>query len=459
MPRSLLPLPSSPVPSAGPAEPLGSRRRSWLLLAALLASPVLAGPGVAAAGAAAGPIVTGPVCRADQYGAHHDGHSDDTAAIQRALDACADTGGQAELTSGTYASGPLTLHSRETLEVLPTATLLGSADPARYARTPGATGNAGAPLALITASHAQDVGLGGGGTIDGQGAGWWAQVRAAQQADQPEPARPRLIVLDHVQNVTVQHLTLRNSPSFHLVPSHAQQVVVRDLTIQAPADSPNTDGIDPSDTRDLLIEDSTIDVGDDNIAIKAGQPDPDHPGAASADITIQDCHFLHGHGLSVGSETVGGVRHVVARRLSFQGTTTALRVKTLRGQGGPVQDLSFSQITLDGVGTALSLASYYPKIPASDAAQPLTATTPQLTDIRIGDLSGTATRAVGDIVGLPEQPARQIVLSGVQVTAPLGLRVRHAQVSLQNAAFRVRQAPALDPQNGAQISGALDLTP
>nr|GFA62161.1 probable polygalacturonase [Tanacetum cinerariifolium] len=115
-----------------------------------------------------------------------------------------------------------------------------------------------------TAIH--DVVLTGAGTIDGNGAAWWAAFQANSAL-----VRPRLIGIANCQNLTVTGLTLTNSPSFHLVPSQCQNVVITKVKIKAPATSPNTDGIDPANCDGVTITNCLIDTGDDNIAIKGGR--------------------------------------------------------------------------------------------------------------------------------------------------------------------------------------------
>ena len=88
----------------------------------------------------------------------------------------------------------------------------------------------------------------------------------------------------------------------------------RNVTILAPERAANTDGIDPSNCRNVTITRCPIDVGDDNIAIKSGRKVEGREFACE-NITVTDCVFLHGHGMSIGSEIVGGVRNVVGEEL------------------------------------------------------------------------------------------------------------------------------------------------
>ena len=118
-------------------------------------------------------------------------------------------------------------------------------------------------------------------------------------------------------------MTIQNSASWQVVPYYSDDVVIRNSKILAPARSPNTDGIDPFSSSHVTISHMTIDVGDDNIAIKSGQPGSPGPDSPSTDITITDCTFLHGHGMSMGSEIAGGVQRVRAAPHSFQARPAA----------------------------------------------------------------------------------------------------------------------------------------
>ena len=146
------------------------------------------------------------------------------------------------------------------------------------------------------------------------------------------------------------------------------------------------------------------DVGDDNIAIKsgvAGSPGPDEP---SRDITITDCTFLHGHGLSVGSEIAGGAHNIRAERIHFEGTDNGIRVKANRDRGNNVGPLFFRDIDMKDVKNALLISEYYPRIlpPDSELPQPVTRLTPHFHDITIENVTATGSSSAGTIAGLPE---------------------------------------------------------
>ena len=114
------------------------------------------------------------------------------------------------------------------------------------------------------------------------------------------------------------------------------------------------------------------DVGDDNVAIKSGKINSPGPDSPSRNITITDCIFLHGHGLSVGSELAGGAQNIRAERIQFKGTDQGIRIKSNRDRGHDVSHLFFKDLTMEGVKTAILISEYYPSVePPADNPTPL----------------------------------------------------------------------------------------
>lgn len=386
----------------------------------LLAAVSAAGATVFAAPPAL-PVIPALTFNLRDYGANPDGKSPNTEAFRRVVAACrAAGGGIVEVPAGRYLTGPIDLASNLNLHLAAGATILFSQDFAAYRLE----GKRFRPLLLTRDCH--DVEISGEGTLDGQGAPWWAVQRKARAAG-GDFSRPRLVIFDHCQRVLVTGVTLANSPMFHLVPSHCEDVTIAGVTIRSPADSPNTDGIDPSLCRHVLITRCTIDTGDDCIAVKSGAGG----GGPCEDILITDCVFLHGHGLSIGSETISGVRNLTARHCTFDGTQIGIRLKSQRGRGGLVENLLYEDMTMKNVGQAIVISSYYQGTTEpgrADAPQPVTARTPVWRGIRIRNLTATdGTKSAGLIIGLPEMPVTGVTLENVAISAPRGLQISNAR--------------------------------
>ena len=159
-------------------------------------------------------------------------------------------------------------------------------------------------------------------------------------------------------------------------------------------------------------------------------------------------HTIPGH-----SETNGGVQGVTGRHLSFTGTDNGLRIKTLRGKGGTIDDVSFQDVQMQGVKVALTFTAYYPKVPPSDTAQPITDTTPDLRRIEVSDLTGTDVAQLGVIAGLPERPVQSVTLTRVHLSGTRGLNVQHASVTLVQTDLKAKNGAAVLSGPGALVTG------
>ena len=248
-------------------------------------------------------------------------------------------------------------------------------------------------------------------------------------------------------------IRLINSPKFHFVPTDCDGMVIDGVTVLSPEGAANTDAIDPSNSRNVKITRCLIDVGDDNVAIKSGKKVEGREFACE-NIEISDCTFKHGHGVSIGSETVGGIRNVVVKNCTFEETDNGIRIKSDRTRGGTVENLICEDITMKDVRGAITITSYYPKIPATDSAQPVTDKTPKYKNITIRNLKATSSKAAGVIVGLPESPIENVRLESVTIDAEQsGLEIRNAKgVQLKNVKVTAKKGEPLIVKD-AEVAG------
>jgi polygalacturonase len=396
-----------------------------------------------------------PACNPHAYGAKGDGVTKDTAAIQSAIDACSRLGGgTVRLSAGTYLSAPILLKSHITLQIDRDATLLGSSDHHDYPskqefRAPGLQ-------SLVSATDATNVSIIGEGVIDGVGQSWWVRAKSIKNAGVmgSDFLRPRLIVFDHCIHVLVDGITIQNSPMWQLVPYYSDDVTIRNVRILAPADSPNTDGIDPFSSSLVRIDHVFADVGDDNVAIKSGTANSPGPDQPSRDITITNCTFLHGRGLSIGSEIAGGAKNIHAEHIHFKGTDNGIRIKANRDRGNDVGPVFIRYVDMIDVKHALVLSEYYPKLlpPDPDLAQSVTRLTPHFHDITIADLTATGSALAGVIVGLPEAPIQRVVLRNIEISANKGLTIGNTYVSEEGVIIKTAEGEPLTKLAGSNVT-------
>jgi polygalacturonase len=364
------------------------------------------------------PVIPTNTFSVTQYGAVGDGKTMNTAAIQKTIGtASAAGGGIVLIPEGKFLTGPFALASSINLQLASGAFLLINDDLKNYPVAGGRYQD------CITVSDAHDVEISGQGTIDGQGTAWWT----AFEADKSMMHRPYMITLNKCSRVLVTGVTLCNSPMFHLVPRNCTDVTIKGITIKSPSNAHNTDGIDPSGWN-YLITDCTIDTGDDNIAVKPNRTRT--PG--NKNYMITNCKFLHGHGMSIGSATEGGIEDLVVSNCTFESTDAGIRIKTSRGKGGLLQNLTYENLTMKSVKHPIRIYDYYPernapKDPSTEKAEPVTSLTPINKNITIRNVTATDCPNAGTIWGLPEAPITDVTLSNVTISASKGMQINYAK--------------------------------
>ena len=367
-----------------------------------------------------------------RFGAKGDGKTDDTFALQAAILSCP-PGGRVMLPAGDYVTGPLFLKSHITVEWKENARLLLKTDRAQFPILPGMTRTTdeageyllgsweGNPLdcfaSALTGIGVEDVALIGPGVVDGRGneADWWVNPKEKRGA-----FRPRLLYLKDCRDITVQGLTFRNSPAWNLHPTFSENLNFLNIRVEAPSNSPNTDGFDPESCKHIRMLGTVFSVGDDCIAIKAGKI---YMGmkyhVPCEDIEIAWCCMLDGHGgVTVGSENAGGVRHVRVHHCYMRGNDRGLRIKTRRGRGkyAVLDGIVFSDVRMEGVRAPLVVNCMYYCDPDGRTAyvqsrqkQPVDDTTPTVGRVCFERVRAEGCEACAAyILGLPERPVQAI---------------------------------------------------
>jgi polygalacturonase len=386
-------------------------------------------------------------------GATGDGKTKDTAAIQKAINACAAGGGGiVRFRDGTYLSGAVFLKSKVTLQLDERATLKGTQDPADYlpeiaTRWEGIERKM--PASLVNAIDAEDIAITGSGTIDGSGEYWWKKM--VKHDEESRRNRPRLVEFLRCKRVKMKGVTLKDSPNWILHPIYCQDVTLDGLTILAPATgAPNTDGIDPDSCKGMTITRCTIDVGDDCIAVKSGKDaDGRRVGKPCEDLVIEHCTMLHGHGgVAIGSEMSGGVRNVIIRDCTFTGTDRGVRLKTTRGRGGVMENITYENIVMKDVPQAIEFTMQYASSKSDNKPRPVDETTPSIRNIRIINVTATGSKSAGSVVGLPESKLTDITLENVKIACEKGLLIRDAKgVTLKNVEIIPKKDQPITKEN------------
>jgi polygalacturonase len=370
-----------------------------------------------------------------EFGAKGDGKRDDTLPIQAAIMACPKDG-RVLIPKGTYRVTSIFLKSDLRLELAKNAVLLAETIRSRYPVFPGLiesydeTGEynlgtwEGNPLpmftGIITGINVENVLLYGEGTVDGRaGEGdWWENPKIMRGA-----FRPRLLFLNKCSNITVQGIHWKNSPAWTIHPYFSTNLTFLDLDINNPADSPNTDGLNPESCKSVKITGTKFSLGDDCIAIKSGKIYMGRKYKVPCEnIEIRQCYMERGHGaVTIGSEMAAGVYQVLVKDCIFQSTDRGLRIKTRRGRGKDaiIDGIVFDHIHMKEVKTPFVVNCFYFCDPDGKTREtyPVDDRTPSIKKLTFTNIICEDCHvAAAYFYGLPEQKIEEVILDYVTVT-------------------------------------------
>lgn len=354
--------------------------------------------------------------------------------------------------AGTYLTGPLTVYSNMVLTLEKGAVIRFIADPTLYqpvwTRWEGIECYAMHPL--LYADDACNITLRGAGVIDGSGQWWWDTFRQIENEDRQSPReewemqlaalnpdyrsrpgggarpqtqflRPPLVQFWKCCGITIEGITLQNSPFWTLHIVYSRDICITGVKILNPADAINTDAIDLDSSENIAIEDCLFDVGDDAITLKSGSgQDGLRINIPTRNVTARHCRILASHGgIAIGSETAGGIENVSISDCTFSGTQRAIRLKSRRGRGGTIQNITLSDLRMDGCWCPIVIGQYFAPgilpeerdVTLSELPQPVTPMTPKIRDVHIENVRATnVLSSAAFIVGLPEMPIEHVCI-------------------------------------------------
>ncbi|MCM5527284.1 glycoside hydrolase family 28 protein [Parasegetibacter sp. NRK P23] len=469
------------------------------------------------------PKVKPPVFRKDtldirKFGAKPDGVTLNTKAIQDAITACNKKGGGVVLVpSGQFLTGPIELLSNVNLHLQKNAMLLFTSDFSQYklVETNWEGLRAVRNQSPVSALKAINIAITGSGIIDGGGAAWrmvkrekqtesqWKRLVASggvvsedkknwypsegsmlgnknpslglwKEGMKPEDflpvkdyLRPNLLVLNGCKNILLEGVVFQNSAAWCLHPIMSSNIIIRNLNVKNPWYAQNGDGIDLESCKDVLIENSIFDVGDDGICIKSGRDAQGRKRAMPTEnVLIRNSVVYQAHGgFVIGSEMSGGARNIYVTNCAFIGTDIGLRFKTTRGRGGVVENIHIKNIHMSGIaGEAILFDMYYaakdpvplegekrelPKV----EFKPVTEETPVFKNFFISDVVCNGAAKAIFIRGLPEMHISNINLSNMTLQAEKGIECSEAtDIRFNNVKILSKHtSPVVDIVNSDRI--------
>lgn len=311
----------------------------------------------------------GQVFYAEDFGLNQDTMKLSTEAIQKAIDACSRAGGGVVvIRKGYYRTGALFIKGGVNLHLEKEAVLIASENfedyPERMTRIAGIEMEW--PVGVINFEGVRNAALTGEGIIDCRGKFCWDKYwrmrqeyvkRGLRWIVDYDAKRIRGIVVSGCEDISLKDFTLLRTGFWGCQLVYSGHCTVDDIRINnnLGGHGPSTDGIDVDSSSDILIENAYIDCNDDNICLKAGRDaDGLRVNRPTERVVIRNCIAAKGGGLvTIGSETSGGIRDVLAYDLESEGTSTMLRLKSAINRGGTVERIYVTRCKGENVKNVL----------------------------------------------------------------------------------------------------------
>ncbi|WP_277668659.1 pectinesterase family protein [Caproiciproducens galactitolivorans] len=427
------------------------------------------------------------------YGAVGDGTKVNTKAIQKAIDDCPE-GGVVRIPEGIFKSGSLYLKSDMTLEV--EGTLLGSENADDYPYSNPKAVSKAAALINSKGKTGENIRIVGKGVIDGNG---WKEDSSANDPDhffvskessqktvekngvlaasQYQKAlrnygfsesdaystRSNLIEMRGINHLYIgDGLTLKNPAQHTEINGGCNDVVLNSVKLET-FNCNNGDGTGLSGGKGLVVLNSVLDTGDDNIAFNAGRGKADTQKAPTSDIWIFNNYFKRGHGAVVcGSHTAAWIEKILAEDNVLNGTGTGLRCKTSKGTGGGARNIVFRDTAMrnltDNGGQPFIFTSNYNGGTISDPAEEA----PAFQNILVQNCSVDSAKSSAIYVeGLPEKSHNQIQFRNVIFKNTKPASIRYFENGLfENVVFdsHIKDPWDIQNANGLKFTGKTTMT-
>ena len=346
--------------------------------------------------------VPSSVCDVMSHGAKADGTTNDAPAIQKAIDACAVSGGMVYFPAGNYLSGTIVLKSNVTLHLSQGATLWGSKRIEDYS-----------PNHLIYAKDAENIALEGGGVINGNGDAYWETTPTGffrAKGQRPNP----LVELVNCRRVQIRDLAFRNAPGWTIHPLGCDGVWIRGISIVNNTRGPNTDGIDPDSSRNMLISDIYCEAGDDCIVIKTtgrlgGKAQPSENITVTNSVLTSTCNSF-----KLGTESLGDYRNIAFTNSTmfripgvFRGATSGIAVEMV--DGSTLDGLVASNLIMRDVSAPIFIR-------LGNRGRGMQTPIPgTLRNVSISNVVATGADVTSSITGLPDHLVRFVSLNNINI--------------------------------------------
>lgn len=279
-----------------------------------------------------------------QFEPSADGLRADTAIFQRALNELAERGGGTLLVeSGRYLVGGLLLHSDTCLHLCAGAELIVSDDYQQFVQATTQSVAECSDRAFLYACNAQRISVCGQGKINGNGGAWFSKEADAMGYRQPAQYRPRIIVFENCQHITLRDFTIEQAPmwTIHLVSS--QQIKIDGVTVDNCLTMANTDTLDIDSCQQVHISNCYFSAADDAICLKTSKK-PVKIQQPTRQVVITNCTLRSKScAIKVGTETADDVEDIIVTNCTIWQSNRGIGL--VSRDGGNLRRMVFSNIT------------------------------------------------------------------------------------------------------------------
>ncbi|MFT4223658.1 glycoside hydrolase family 28 protein [Dysgonomonas sp.] len=447
------------------------------------------------------------------FGGVGDGTELNTQAFQKAIDALsAKGGGMLVVPSGIWLTGPIVMKSNINLHIEDRAIILFSPDKSLYPLVETSfegldTRRCQSP---ISGRNLDNIAITGSGAIDGNGHFWrplkkqkvsesfWKKAISGggvfkrndywmpsaqylhgdtisdmnvprhleteeEWASVKDFLRPVMVSFIECKNVYLQGVIFQNSPAWNIHPLMCENVIIDGVQVRNPSYAQNGDGLDLESCKNVIIVNSSFDVGDDGICIKSGKDEDGRKrNFPCENVIVDNCTVFKGHGgFVVGSEMSGGVKNIVVSNCQFLGTDVGLRFKSSRGRGGIVENIYISNLSMIDIATEPILFNLYyggksavetleddDQIAQAEDIPVVDETTPTFRNIYINNVFCSNARRAMYFYGLPEHNISNINIENVTIHSAIGAELLESEnIKLKNVSIYPKDGPALQLRN------------
>jgi polygalacturonase len=361
-----------------------------------------------------------------EFGAVGDGKTNDTLAIQQALDRCSVLGGgQVHVPGGEYLTGAIMLHSNTILHLDADASLLGSSNLADYSLTQVRWEGHWVKgyIGLISAVDANNIGITGRGRIVGNPA-----IKGRVDA-QNGLRHPALLEFVNCSRLRVEDCVTEQNDMWSIHPVYCDDALFRNVNVRGGAD-----GIDVDSCRHVVIESCTFSTGDDCISLKSGRGAEGYAiNRPTEEVRISNCTFADSHWacVGIGSETSGGIRNIhIDHCKCIAARTFAIYIKSRPGRGAFIENIYVSDLDVSGAEQGFLRFNILNSGKQDEAAVPGEQGIPTIRNFNFNNIRVTDVPVLVDGVGIdPDKPLEGFSLTDISGTCGKGIflaNIKHA---------------------------------